>query len=288
MPILNNDNLDLSSSSSVMPTLFPFSNSDNNSKSTGTVNINRSAPPNLTPNFPTVPIFPPPNCSQNCPVVDSRDGEASSELNTPPLPLRHSVRVKQKLRAGFATRPKSRSLTYEKVIEDDLEIINPQIQKMCEDKNSRTDIKKAILAQAEKNTKELEHEVAFMRKVQLSAGQYLRQHSIAQASDGYLDRLEPLQEEELKNEEKETLQRLGSEGSSGKGSISVETVKDLLNQLYKLPRQGSAIKELLEKRMSTGSVVVDEIYHSPSLRRYHLAEKKITKLPDLVKLTLKK
>lgn len=84
------------------------------------------------------------------------------------------------------------------------------------------------------------------------------------------------------------MQRLGSEGSSGKGSISVETVKDLLNQLYKLPRQGSAIKELLEKRMSTGSVVVDEIYHSPSLRRYHLAEKKITKLPDLVKLTLKK
>lgn len=87
------------------------------------------------------------------------------------------------------------------MIEDDLEIINPQIQKMCEDKNSRTDIKKAILAQAEKNTKELEHEVAFMRKVQLSAGQYLRQHSIAQASDGYLDRLEPLQEEELKNVE---------------------------------------------------------------------------------------
>lgn len=80
-------------------------------------------------------------------------------------------------------------VTYEKVVEESISIINPHVQKLVAEKASKAEIKKEIIKEVESGVRGLENEVQIMRKLQLTASQFLNQNSLVHTADAYLDRL---------------------------------------------------------------------------------------------------
>ncbi|XP_035712700.1 uncharacterized protein LOC118437631 [Folsomia candida] len=186
-------------------------------------------------------------------------------------------------------------VTYEKVIEESIRIINPHVQQMVAQKASEAEIKNAVIKEVENNIQELEREVQIMREAQLTASQFLNQNSLVHTADAYLDRLEQLQDEErsknsdqspkfekLKSlvqeykKQKDTL--TASRREADKKSISLEEVKSSLAELYAQPNYGRTIKKEVEDKMMSNVNALEEIFHSPSLKRYGLPDKRITSI----------